>query len=270
MIFSRLIRRILNPILIADIQSAIGWNKFDEEKELRRISAVERFTVGNTKLIKADFQFIDSASFIYQYLEIFKKEIFFFQTNSHKPRIIDCGANVGVSVCFFKKIYPNSRISAFEPDPKIFKLLEKNTKTIANEGLKLHNSAVWDKKGSISFKQNDSDGGKICQSGNTLVKTVRLSDFLNEKVDLLKIDIEGAEKVVLPSIEDQLSNVDKLFLELHVSPDDLQLLEDACSILRRNNFRYKIETVGNVSFRSFEEADTFEMQLNIYAEKKNS
>ena len=103
-----------------------------------------------------------------------------------------------------------------------------------------------------------------------MVKTVRLSDFLNEKVDFLKIDIEGAEKSVLPSIEDYLPNVDKLFLELHVKPNDLKLLEDACSILRRNSFRYKIETVGDVNFRSFDEADTFEMQLNVYAEKKNS
>jgi FkbM family methyltransferase len=269
-IFSKSIRRIFNPIFIADIQSAIGWNKFDEKKELRRISAIERFTVGNTNLIKGDFKFIDSESFIYQFLEIFRKEILFFRTNSNKPRIIDCGANIGVSVNYFKKIYPNSHISAFEPDPEIFKVLEKNTKSFAPEGLELHNSAVWNEKGSVSFKQNDSDGGKICQDGNTLVKTVRLSDFLNEKVDLLKIDIEGAEKVVLPSIEDQLSNVDKLFLELHVSPDDLKLLEDACSILRRNSFSYKIETVGDVSFRSFEEVDTFEMQLNVYAEKKNS
>ena len=270
MIFSNSIRRIFNPILIEDIQSAIGWDKFDEKKELRRISAVKRFTIGNTNLIKCDFQFIDSESFIYQYLEIFQKEIFSFRTNSHKPRIIDCGSNIGISVCFFKKIYPNSRISAFEPDPEIFKVLEKNTKSFASEGLKLHNSAVWNKKGSISFKQNDSDGGKICQNGNTSVKTVVLSEFLNEEVDLLKIDIEGAEKVVLPSIEDQLSNVDKLFLELHVSRDDLKLLEDTCSILRRNSFRYKIETVGDVSFKSFEKADTFEMQLNIYAENKNS
>lgn len=265
-----MLRRIFNPILIADIQSAIGWNKLNEEKELRRISAVERFTVGYTKLIDSDFQFIDSESFVYQYLEIFQKEILFFKTNSQQPKIIDCGANVGVSVCFFKKIYPNSLISAFEPDPKIFKTLERNTKEFANEGLKLHNSAAWNKNGSTNFKQNDSDGGKICRDGMTVVNTVRLSDFLNEKVDLLKIDIEGAEKVVLPSIEDQLSNVDKLFLELHVSQDDLKFLEDACSILRRNNFRYKIETVGDVSFRSFEETGTFEIQLNVYAEKKNS
>ena len=50
---------------------------------------------------------------------------------------------------------------------------------------------------------------------------------------------------------------------------DPKLLEEACSILRRNHFRYKIETVGDVSFKSFEEEGTFEMQLNVYAEKKN-
>ena len=269
MIFSSTIRRVFNPTLIDDIRSAIRPSKINVGKELRKISAVQRFTQGDTNLINNGFRYIDSESFIYQYLEIFQKEILTFKTNSKQPTIIDCGANIGVSLIFFKQLYPNSLISAFEPDPKIFKILEQNTKCLASDGLTLHNSAVWNKKGTITFKQNDSDGGKIFSKGNTLVKTERLSDFLNEKVDFLKIDIEGAEKVVLPSIEEKLSNVDKLFLELHISQDDPKLLEEACSILRRNHFRYKIETVGDVSFKSFEEEGTFEMQLNVYAEKKN-
>ena len=270
MIFSNTIRRIFNPSFIDDIKSAIRPSKINLGKELRKISTVQRFTEGNTNLINSGFRYIDSESFIYQYLEIFQNEILTFKTNSKHPRIIDCGANIGVSVFFLKQLYPNSLISAFEPDPKIFKILEQNTRCFAGEGLTLHKSAAWNEKGTITFLQNDSDGGKICQKGNTLVKTESLSDFLNEKVDLLKIDIEGAEKVVLPSIEDKLSNVDKLFLELHIQQDDLKFLEDACSILRRNNFRYKIETVGDVGFRSFEETGTFEIRINIYAEKKNS
>ena len=270
MIFSNTIRRIFNPSFIDDIKSAIGPNKVSVETELRKISAVQRFTEGSTNLINSGFNYIDSESFIYQYLEIFQKEILAFKTSSIQPRIIDCGANIGVSVFFLKQLYPNSLISAFEPDPKIFKILEQNTRCFATEGLTLHNSAAWNMKGEISFQQNDSDGGKICQKGNTLVKTERLSDFLNAKVDFLKIDIEGAEKVVLPSIEDKLSNVDKLFLELHIQQDDFKLLEDVCSILRRRNFRYKMESVGNVGFQSFEQTDLFEMQINIYAENKGS
>ena len=268
MIFSNTIRKVFNPSFIEDIQSKIRPSKINVGKELKNISTVQRFTQGETNLISNGFRFIDSESFIYQYLEIFQKEILAFKTNSRQPRIIDCGANIGVSVFFFKQLYPDSVISAFEPDPKIFEILKQNTKCLDAKGLTLYNSAVWNQKGTIAFQQNDSDGGKICSKGNTLVKTEKISDFLNEKVDLLKIDIEGAEKVVLPSIEEKLSNVDKLFLELHIQHDDFKLLEDACSILRRRNFRYKMETVGNVSFQSFDQIDLFEMQINIYAENE--
>lgn len=38
---------------------------------------------------------------------------------SEAPRIIDGGANIGLSVIYFKQLFPRSRTTAFEPDAKI-------------------------------------------------------------------------------------------------------------------------------------------------------
>ena len=93
--------------------------------------------------------------------------------------------------------------------------------------------------------------GDCSSQGEQSVSAVRLSDYLQTKVNMLKIDIEGAEKFVLPSIAENLKNVEHLFLELHVEEKEPELLEHTCQLLREQGFRYKIDTVGSVNFQSF-------------------
>ena len=86
---------------------------------------------------------------------------------------------------------------------------------------------------------------------------------------MLKIDIEGAEKFVLPSIAENLKNVEHLFLELHVEEKEPELIEHTCQLLREQGFRYKIDTIGLVNFQSFNDSDIYSMQMNIYAVNEN-
>src|SRR5690348_10496292 len=58
--------------------------------------------------------------------ELFLEACYFFQPETDSPIIFDCGSNIGMSLLFFKKLYPNARISAFEPDPYTFVILERN------------------------------------------------------------------------------------------------------------------------------------------------
>jgi FkbM family methyltransferase len=269
MFFSEIIRKIFHPYFISHSKRVLGISYRDDQFELNRISTIARYKQGNTNLIKNEFHFIDSESFINQFKDIWQKEILHFDSDNEAPLIIDCGSNIGLSVCYFKKKFPKSRIIAFEPDPKIFKTLTQNTKEFDKKNLKLLNLAVWNRDSTLSFCQNGADGGTLSKEGNIVVNTVNLSDYLNQKIDFLKIDIEGAESVVLPSIESKLHNVKNLFLELHVKKDQPELLETTCSILRKNKFRYKIETVGNTNFRSFVQTDNDEMQLNFFAINEN-
>src|SRR5690349_14366069 len=48
--------------------------------------------------------------------EIFIDKVYLFHSAELSPRIIDCGANIGLSVIFFKRTFPSAKIIAFEPD----------------------------------------------------------------------------------------------------------------------------------------------------------
>lgn len=55
-------------------------------------------------------RFMDEGSFRHLFYEIFATGSYFFQSDSANPLIFDCGANIGMSILFFKKLYPNARI----------------------------------------------------------------------------------------------------------------------------------------------------------------
>ena len=269
MFFSSCIRSILNPKFVDSIKRTLGFASLDVDYELSKISRLGRFKTGETNLIHPKFRFVDSESFINQFTEIFRNDTLFFKTDKANPMIVDCGSNVGVSVCYFKSIFPSSKIIAFEPDLDIFSVLKENTRPFDPSEVEIHNKAVWIEEKKLSFQPDGADGGRLLSQGKHSVSTVRLSDYLQTHVNMLKIDIEGAEKFVLPSIAESLKNVEHLFLELHVEEKQPELLEQTCQLLRERGFRYKIDTVGSVNFKSFECRDTYSMQMNIYAVNEN-
>ena len=270
MILSSLVRRIFNPVFVNQSKSLLNLPIQDPNFELSRISSLGRYNPSTTDLIHKNFRFIDSESFIYQYNEIFLNHFLSFETDNPNPLILDCGSNIGVSVSYFQQSYPNAKIIAFEPDPEIFKYLCFNSKNNRTSNIELHNKAVWTEDTWIDFKTDGADGGKIEKSGNCKVQTVNLSKFLEQKIDMLKVDIEGAETFVLPAISNYLKNVQNLFLELHISEHQSELLEQTCRILRENGFVYKLNAVGKLDFKSFKMQRGCSMQLNILAINENS
>src|SRR5688500_1422830 len=90
------------------------------------LRAMPRYTKGVCKLAGRRIEFPDGPSFAAMYDEIFRNEIYRFVSDSANPFVIDCGANIGISILYFKQVYPACRILAFEPDPAIFTYLSKN------------------------------------------------------------------------------------------------------------------------------------------------
>ena len=216
----------------------------------------------------------DVASFKFMYDEIFEKQIYKFYTSNNSPRIIDAGANIGLSVIFFKKLYPNAIIEAFDPDPKIFSILQKNIEAFSFENVKLHNTGLWNSDNELTFYSEGADAGRIIEESDTnniiKAKFTSLRPFINGKIDLLKIDIEGAEDVVLEDINDLLINVDRIFIEYHSFPNKRQSLYKILSILEVAGFRINMNTPGLVSQQPFVKVNMYngmDMQLNIYAFK---
>ena len=255
----------------------IHWGKwlFDsryrrKSRHLARIESVPRYQPTVTGIFGKPLELIDSSSFIGMYREIFEREIYRFQSNKDRPYIVDCGANIGLSVLYFKQLYPNSRIVAFEPDEMIFAVLMRNLKSQDCEEVELHCRAVWDSETTLSFVGEGADAGRLSRNGepgNKVVRTARLRDYLNTRVSFLKIDIEGAETRVLQDCADLLGNVDNLFVEYHSFADEPQTLHSLLGILANAGFRVHV-LPENISPRPFVERNIqakMDMQLNVFA-----
>src|SRR5882672_4300265 len=83
----------------------------------------------------------------YLFREVFLSGEYFFKTSEARPVIIDCGSNIGMSVLYFKYLFPDSRIMAFEPNPNTFRLLQKNMAANKVRDVRLHDIAVSDREG---------------------------------------------------------------------------------------------------------------------------
>ena len=53
----------------------------------------------------------------YLYREVFAEREYWFATDNPRPLILDCGSNIGMAILFFKSLYPDAEITAFEPAP---------------------------------------------------------------------------------------------------------------------------------------------------------
>ena len=134
--------------------------------------------------------FFSATELLHGLKEIFIENIY-KQILNDKPYIIDCGANIGMSIIYMKQLYPQAEIIAFEPDEINFDLLNRNIKSFGYSGVILCKEAVWKENTTLHFSNESSMGSKIDESGNLkakAVKAVRLKDFLIKEVDFLKIE----------------------------------------------------------------------------------
>jgi hypothetical protein len=100
------------------------------------------------------------------------------------------------------------------------------------------------------------------------VKAIRLKDYLNNKVDFLKIDIEGAEYRVLKDISEKLTNVENLFLEYHGNFNQNDELVEIFEIISKSGFQFYIKEAVSVFDHPFlHKKDLkipYDVQLNIF------
>lgn len=214
----------------------------------------------------------DAFSFLWQFKEIFVDEFYRFNTSNPQPVVFDCGANVGSSVLFFKKHYPQARIVAFEADEHIAQYLHKNLSQNGINDVTVVEKAVWTDEQGVNFGSEGADGASIfAEQNQRIVPSTRLRDWLlkEPRIDFLKIDIEGAESTVLPDCADALTHVQNLFLEYHAYLGQGQDLGKLLNILTNSGFRYYIDTNQHRTApfveRQYRGNNTMDLQLNIFA-----
>lgn len=249
-------------------------NKKQQEQETQRLMSLPRYTETTTPALGKAIKIADSLSYFFTYKEIFQKEVYKFNSDTETPYILDCGANIGLSVIYFKQLYPKARIVAFEPDERVFRLLEYNVQQFGLSDLKLLQRGVWNDTTILRFLSEGADAGRVATSLDkeniTQIKTVRLRDFITEKIDFLKIDIEGAELTVLEDCKDQLGYVQRLFIEYHSFVHSPQNLSQLIKILEESNLRYYISSPDHSLYTHQPLVDRrfllgMDLQLNIYA-----
>jgi FkbM family methyltransferase len=150
-----------------------------------------------------------------------KREVAFSLRNAPE-RIIDGGANVGYSSVLFANLWPKSQIVAVEPDDKNFDMLLRNTAPYPN--IKCLRAAIWHREEPVSianpdassfeFRVKGTESSVSTIDGKTIDNIMAIAGF--EAVDLLKLDIEGAEYDLFEAGEPAwLKDVEYLALELH-------------------------------------------------------
>jgi len=139
------------------------------------------------------------------------------------PRfIVDAGANVGFASIFFANLYPGSTIIALEPEPENFRLLVQNTRWYP-EIIPVQ-AALWGRTAILAVSRDtESWAHRVSEpnlNGHTTVPGLTIADLLRNydraSIDILKMDIEGAEiEVFNAEAHHWLKNTKVLIVELH-------------------------------------------------------
>jgi FkbM family methyltransferase len=163
--------------------------------------------------------------------------------------IIDCGAHIGLFLRLCRHRYPAVPITAFEPQINNSSLADRVAPAAL---LTLHQAAIGTEDGTILFDDDALNGfGFIAKNANANsagthpVPLISLPRILSTGRDrlLLKIDIEGGERELIPRIADLLPATCALFLETHHGEAGWQA---ASSLLTRVGFTVeKLRATGD-------------------------
>ena len=214
-------------------------------------------------------------AFSFLFNEIFINQSYLFKSEKKTPFIIDCGSNIGISILYFKALYPTAEIIAFEPEKDAFSCLAQNVEESKFNSVSINQKAVSAKEGKIAFYYDDENPGSLIASSiqdripkqKREVEAVRLSEYIDKDIDFLKMDIEGAELDVIEEVSDagKLHYIKQMVIEYHhhIKKDDdvmskiLQLLENA-------GFGYQIESC---ILRPFQQKQFQDILIYAYQKK---
>ncbi|MEP7319451.1 MAG: FkbM family methyltransferase [Panacibacter sp.] len=196
----------------------------------------------------------DYPSLYFLYKEVFCLSEYFFRSTRKDPVIIDCGANIGMATLYFKHLYPEAKIIAFEASPHIYQLLKQNIENNHITNTDLYNIALYDEEKELSFfsgsgfqnlvgsvKQNRGGGNEV------KIPAKKLSTYLKtmDRVDLIKMDVEGAELNIINDLfsSSLLQKADQYIIEYHHNINgETSNLSDFLKKFESNGFGYSIKT----------------------------
>lgn len=170
-----------------------------------------------------------------------------FDLHTSPSCIIDAGANIGLAALYFSSRFPMAKILALEVETANFELLRHNTAFYSN--ITCFKKALWSGPANLSITNPTAESwsfqvGPATNGDEEGIPAVGVKDlaemFESRRIDLLKIDIEGAEKEVFQHGMDQwIDQVGTIAVELHdrIQPGCHKALVD--SLKDRSHRMYK-------------------------------
>jgi FkbM family methyltransferase len=235
-----------------------------------------RYAPGRARVREWTIDFPDAASFLASYREIFVQRQYAFPWPGPAPRILDLGANIGLSVLFLKSCHPGAEILAVEADPAIFRYLDRNLRENAVTGVELLNRAAWSSAGHVAFRPEGADAGRAIapasegEKGTIEVEALDLPTLLAQRpFDFIKMDIEGAEAIVVPACREGLARARFVAVEYHSIAGEPQALAGITAALEACGFRVHVHSVitSPTPFMELHTHTGFDLQLNLFAWK---
>ena len=160
---------------------------------------------------------------VFVFHEVFLSEVYRIPASwcREVDSVVDLGANVGFTTLYFAQYFPRANYVCVEPDPNNAAILRRNVSWLGGQA-RVIEGAVSDQSGYASFDASgQSWGGQLhrnqpsgvsvrCYTMNELFASCGLST-----IDVLKVDIEGAEEHLFGSQNEWLSKVKLIIVELH-------------------------------------------------------
>ncbi len=177
---------------------------------------------------KCPFSLRIPSSDVPTYKQVFINQEYDFLVKTKPKVIVDAGANIGLASIYFANKYPSAKIIAIEPEQSNFKILKENVTPYPN--IIPVQAALWNKNEEINLidpglgkwgfmtdmkNSPESLPGITCHAVATMTIDKIMDDYHLKKIDILKIDIEGAEREVFADTSSWIEKVDSLIVELH-------------------------------------------------------
>lgn len=165
--------------------------------------------------------------------------------------VVDMGAHIGAFAVRAAKLAKGGRVYAYEASSKNFALLTENRQLNDLENLYIENSAISNRRGTMPF-YTPSDNrilGSLLQNTSSFVEAVptkTFSDIITEhainRIDFLKIDVEGAEfDILFANPDETLSRTRKIVMEFHEFKKDKKSHHDLVNLLNSHGFEVVVE-----------------------------
>lgn len=146
------------------------------------------------------------------------------------PVVVDLGANVGLFSLLVFMNFPEARLIAVEPSSHTFEVLATNRALNPSTDWTCRRAAVDERDGTVRFHNDPtSTASRVAADGDEEVEAVTMSSLVGATagpIDLVKLDVEGAEARALRGGREVLSRVKNLIVEVHPAVDLGEVMQE--------------------------------------------